>query len=328
MKILQFVQKKLIWSIPASMVLGLIYGALFEATSLKAAILPLTFLMVYPMMVNLNIKKVFSSGGTRVQFATQLINFLVFPALAYLIGMLFFPNQPMALLGLLLIALLPTSGMTISWTGFAKGNMAAAVKMTVIGLLLGAILTPLYLELLVGKQISIPLVQIFTQILIVVFLPMLFGFITQQLLIKKYGQERYQNDLKKLFPPVSTLGVLSIVFVAMALKARSIMADPLIILYYMAPLLVFYVLAYVVSTIIGKSFFKRSDGIALVFGSVMRNLSIALAIAMTAFKDQGSEIALVIALAFIIQVQSAVWYVQLTNKVFGKAEAEPMKKAA
>ena len=37
---------------------------------------------------------------------------------------------------LLLAGLVPTSGMTISWTGFAKGNVAAAVKMTVIGLTL------------------------------------------------------------------------------------------------------------------------------------------------------------------------------------------------
>ena len=46
-------------------------------------------------------------------------------------------------LGLLLASLVPTSGMTISWTGFAGGNLAAAVKMTVIGLILGSLATPL-----------------------------------------------------------------------------------------------------------------------------------------------------------------------------------------
>jgi predicted Na+-dependent transporter len=65
--------------------------------------------------------------------------------------------------------------------------------------------------------------------------------------------------------------------------------------------------------------FERGDAIALVYGTVMRNLSIALAIAITVFgAKQGSEIALIIAMGYIIQVQSAAWYVKLTDKIFGQ----------
>ena len=50
----------------------------------------------------------------------------------------------------------------------------------------------------------------------------------------------------------------------------------------------------------------------------MRNLSIALAIAITVFGAQeGAEIALIIAMGYIIQVQAAAWYVKLTDRVFG-----------
>ena len=51
----------------------------------------------------------------------------------------------------------------------------------------------------------------------------------------------------------------------------------------------------------------------------MRNLSIALAIAIGAFRDQGADAALLIALAFVVQVQSAAWYVRLTDRLFGPA---------
>lgn len=57
----------------------------------------------------------------------------------------------------------------------------------------------------------------------------------------------------------------------------------------------------------------------IVYGTVMRNLSIALAIAMGVFGEQGSEIALVIALAYIIQVQAAAWYVKFTDRIFAKS---------
>jgi ACR3 family arsenite transporter len=54
-----------------------------------------------------------------------------------------------------------------------------------------------------------------------------------------------------------------------------------------------------------------------VYGTVMRNLSIALALAMNVFGAASSGAALVIALAYILQVQSAAWYVRLTERIFG-----------
>ncbi|MCB2194104.1 MAG: arsenic resistance protein, partial [Deltaproteobacteria bacterium] len=69
----------------------------------------------------------------------------------------------------------------------------------------------------------------------------------------------------------------------------------------------------------GRWLLPRGEAIALVYGTVMRNLSIALALAMGAFGPQGSEAALVIAVAYIIQVQSAAWYVRFTESVFGPA---------
>lgn len=317
MKFLRLLQKKLTWSIPIFMILGLAYGYFFNAVPLKSFILPLTFIMVYPMMVNLKIKEVFSKGNSKVQIVTQIINFLIIPFFGYILGKLFFSDQPLIALGLLLTSLLPTSGMTISWTGFAKGNIVEAVKMTVIGLILGSLFTPFYLQLLLGTQVEIPLLKVFQQIFVVVFLPMFLGFITKQFLLKKYGNEKYEKDIKKMFPPISTIGVLSIVFVAMALKSKSILVNPTILLKYALPLLILYSVNFLVSTLIGKYFFSRANGIALVYGSVMRNLSIALAIAMTVFGEDGSEIALIIAVAYIIQVQAGAWYVKFTDRLFG-----------
>jgi nucleotide-binding universal stress UspA family protein len=61
----------------------------------------------------------------------------------------------------------------------------------------------------------------------------------------------------------------------------------------------------------------------MVFGVVMRDLSIALAIAMTAFGKEGMTIALLIALAYVIQIQSAAWYVKFIDFMFGKPKSLP-----
>ena len=156
--------KNLIIAIPSLMVLGFLFGWQFNAHGLKSLILPFTFLMVYPMMVTLKIKKVLEGGDGKAQLLTQLINFAVIPFVAFGIGKIFFADRPYMLLGLLLAALVPTSGMTISWTGFAKGNLPAAVKMTVVGLVLGSIATPFYVQILLGATVEVDLLSIFKQI--------------------------------------------------------------------------------------------------------------------------------------------------------------------
>lgn len=277
--------------------------------------------MVYPMMVNLNVSELMSKGNPKLQFTAQAINFLLMPFIGLLIGNVFFKGNNFVILGLLLTALLPTSGMTISWTGFSKGNISAAIKMTIIGLTLGSILTPFYLKYLMGTVVEIPLGKIFTQIAVVVFLPMIGGIATKKILVGKYGEKKFKADLKPRFPMLSTLGVLAIVFIAMALKAKTIMSDPSILIKLLIPLALLYIINFILSTVIARIFFNREDALALVYGTVMRNLSIALAIAMTAFGDKGAEIALIIAVAYIVQVQAGAWYVKFTDEIFGKPES-------
>ena len=323
---LAWFKANLIWSIPASMLLGLAFGALTNPAFLKSLILPLTFLMVYPMMVNLQIRKVLSGGDYKLQLTALFINFGIVPFVAFGIGRLFFADSPLVALGLLLAATLPTSGMTISWTGFAKGNLDAAIKMAVMGLFIGALVTPLYANWLMGAAVEIPLAKIFQQIAVIVFLPIILGYTTQRLIIRRYGEARYKKDFKPKFPLFSTLGVLGIVFVAMALKADTILSNPAALLLMFVPLILFYGITFSLGTIAGKLFFGREDAIALVYGTAPKNLSIALAIAMIAFGQQGAEIASIIALAYVIQIQTSAWCNKFVNRCFG--EHQPAESLA
>lgn len=318
-KLFNLINKNLVIAIPSMMAAGFVFGLFNEPGFLKSLIVPMTFLMVYPMMVTLKLKKVLEGGDTRAQIMTQVINFGIIPFVAFGLGVLFFTDQPYMALGLLLAGLVPTSGMTISWTGFAKGNVAAAVKMTVIGLTLGSLATPFYVKFLLGADIDVNITAVMKQIVFIVFLPMAAGFITQQLLVKRYGQKQFQEKLGPKFPGLSTIGVLGIVFVAMALKADTIYQSPQLVLMILAPLFILYLFNYGLSTWVGKLLLNRGDAIALTYGSVMRNLSIALAIAINAFGPQGADAALVIAAAYIIQVQSAAWYVKYTDKIYQKS---------
>ncbi|MFW8564829.1 arsenic resistance protein [Orrella sp. 11846] len=257
MKTLRWLNKNLSISIPVFLVLGLMVGLLFPVQWLGALIAPLTLLMVYPMMVWLRPKQLLESGHGSVQLWAIMINFLVIPFVAFGLGRLFFADQPELALGLLLTAVLPTSGMTISWTGFAKGNVPVAIKLTIVGLFLGSFLTPFYVYVLLGAELPMRVALVFQQILMFVVIPLVAGQLTRGYLIRRHGQEKFQKQIGPNFPVLSTLGVLGIVFVAMAFQARNLMQSPMLVLYIFVPLLLLYGINYVVSTVVARKAMPR-----------------------------------------------------------------------
>lgn len=70
-------------------------------------------------------------------------------------------------------------------------------------------------------------------------------------------------------------GINQHLVVAMALKARAIAGTPQLLVTIMVPLLMVYVANYLISTLASRFLLPRGDAIALVYGSVMRNLSMA-----------------------------------------------------
>ena len=314
---LSHIQKRLTLYLPLTMVLAVIYGYNFNPQPLKSLMAPIIFFMVYPMMVTLKYKELFARGNKKLHIVTQIVNFLIFPFLGFFIWRFAFPDNQYIGIGLLLMALLPTSGMTISWTGFAKGNVSAAIKMMVVGLILGSLLTPVYLRLFMGTATDIPFSGIVNEIIKVVFIPMAIGFISQKVLVKRYGQERFMKEFKPKIPLIATVALIGIVFISTAMRAKTIVANPEMLVKILTVLSLAYLFSFILVTVIAKALFNREDGIALVYGTVMRNLSIALAIALSIFSTSGSDVALIVAVAFVVQIQGAALYLKVVNKLLG-----------
>lgn len=307
----------MVYLIPASMVLGLIAGAAFDVQPLSALVLPMTMLMVYPMLISFKPRDAFTMEYRRPVTLSMLINFIILPLVAFGFAWLFFRDEPSLFVGMILAGLFPTSGMTISWTGFAKGNVKAAVQMTVIGLILASLLAPVYLIVLAGKVVEVDILGVLFTIVMVIGVPMLAGTLTRISIVRARGEEQFRR-LVPVYQGISTIGVLAIVFIAISLKARMILDQPILLLWVLIPVTLFYVVNYFAAILTGRLLLPRKDAIAVVYGTVMRNLSIALGLAVASF---GAEAALVLAAAFIVQVQSAAWSVKFMDAAFGRPPA-------
>lgn len=129
LKIYRWPQKHITFSVPIILLLGFFIGSLVDTSILQPTLLLATIIMIYATMVCFNLKELTSLKGTKVLVFSVLINFLIIPIIAYLLGVLLLADHPMMFAGLALSALLPTNGMTISWTVLQRGNVGAAVKL-------------------------------------------------------------------------------------------------------------------------------------------------------------------------------------------------------
>jgi len=133
--------------------------------------------------------------------------------------------------------------MTISWTGFAKGNKEAAIKMVVFGLVIGSLAAPIFTKVFMGAgslaapiftkvfmgaSIEVNMLHMFKQIAIFVFFPLFVGLLTQAIGMKKYGRKVWNEKIKPKFPPFSALGVVLIAFLPCRLKQNISLPIPVI----------------------------------------------------------------------------------------------------
>lgn len=303
--------KNIVWTIPFVLLIGFFVGLNFDTSFLKTYILFFTFLMIYPTMIGFKIKEAVDLSHMKVVLAASLLNFLVIPIAAFLFGILFLSDNPEIFAGIMMVSLFPTSGMTISWTMLSKGNVAAAIKVTAISLLLGSFLAPIYLYFTVGTLVEVNILQTFITIAQIVILPMILGNITYKLLLKEVTVEEFNSKIKPILPSISIWPMIFIIFTSISMKAQAIASKPELLVYSVLLLILFYAFNFTISTLVARRFFSRENGYALIYGTVMRNLSIALGLAIASF---GPDTALIITLAFILQVQSAAWYGKLSAK--------------
>ncbi len=298
--------------IPIVLTLGFVLGLSFDTSLLNRYILVVAVLMIYPSMIGFRLKDLVSLSDTRLLLTCFGINFLLIPLLAYILGVSFLLRDPQLFAGLAITSLLPTANMTIAFTMMAGGNVPAAVKLTVISLVLGALLAPWYLLVMIGKYVPLDLLAIMQTIGIVVFLPLVTGMATYSWLMKRYTQEQFSRRIKPYLPAATAWGMIYIIFTSISVNARRIMSNLDLLLLGLAVLALFYLINMGIGVLVGRHFFERKDAVALVYGTVLRNLSISIGLAATAF---GPNAAVMVALAFVVQSQTAAWFLRLNQSL-------------
>jgi len=314
------VKENLIYVVLGSLVAGLAFGQVAGTGTkslVKAAVLPVLFLMIYPMMINIDLREVLNLRGHAKPVGLSLVvNFVVAPLIAVGLARTFFAGNPAYAVGLYFIALIPTSGMTAAWTGLADGDLESALVAMAVNLLAAVAILPAYLSMLVPASVAFDPTALYQQLAQVVAIPMIAGNLTRRVLLRRYGSDGFKR-LKPTFGGLSSVGVMFIVFIAMTMRSQSILADPVASASTIVPLVIFYAVILAVGAGLGRALLDTERGVALVYATSMRNLSIAVAVVVAA-DSVPAEAVLPIALAYILQPPLGAVYMHYRRDVVGE----------
>jgi len=310
--ILQFTKMHVTWFLLLAMLVGIGLGLLWpsEVKVLKPWVKPASFLMIYPMMINLNLGDL-SGTLTRLRETggAVIFHFLISLLLLFVILKFTIPAHPDMARGLMLIAIMPASEMAAAWTGFANGNVALVLVIVLVTFVAALAAVPLGASLVIGQFVPIPLETVVETVLLLLVTPFVLGYFTRIALIRWRGSEEYLA-IKPNLSAFSSLGLLLIIFIAYALKGHQIVAQPCLVIVAIAPMPIYYVISFVLATGLSLLLKETPEGaLALVHGSIGKNRSMATAIALVALSP---EAVVAIAVAGIgAQIPSMVAYLKL-----------------
>ena len=321
------IESNLIWLILASIAVGIAFGWLFpaQAKGLKSYTTVALFVMLYPMMIGLRVEEVGKAAANlKLISLSMLFNFVFSPLLAAGLAFLFLRSRPDFAVGLILTGTVPCAGMVAGWTGYAKGNVALALVIVALSLLVSIVMIPIWMPILAGVYVHIDALGMFKDILVAVVVPLILGDLTRRAIIRFKSAETFQQ-VKPILPGASMLGMYMIVFISMALEANNVIQHPQYFLIVAIPLAFLYAIMFTGSVLFSKvAGFPYEDMIAFSYGVAGKNISIALALATIFFSPMT---VLVLALKPVIQIGFMTAFLRLSpwlrRRMFAPVSPKP-----
>ena len=325
-------------AIVSRIVLGQVSPALFEAVAameyahVNLVIAVLIWLMIYPMMVQVDFSSI-KDVGKRPEgiWLTLVINWLIKPFSMAALGWLFFrvifadwvdpqsANEYIA--GMILLGVAPCTAMVFVWSQLTKGDANyTLVQVSINDVIMIFAFAPIAGFLLGVSDITVPWGTLLISVILYVLVPLLAGVATRSFLNREGGEKKLATFLATM-KPWSIVGLLATVTVLFGLQSPTILSQPLVIVLIAIPLLIqtygIFVLGYV-----GARWMKLPQDVAapacLIGTSNFFELAVAVAISLFGLQS-GAALATVVGVLVEVPVMlSLVAFVNRTRHWFNE----------